>query len=726
MSGKYLKRIKMDAFGAFSNRLVGPFSPGLNVVFGPNEAGKTTLSQFVGGVLFGWEEARGLRNTYKPANAERAGTLLFADDETGESAQVTRVRNADGLQGDVSVVSDIDRETYKTMFSLSSDELRRLKNTSDVAAKLLTAGSGTGASPAHALAELQQRLATFTSRAQAAENSLVNLEREQDEVRTAIAQETARVEKLKNENREFAELAPQREELLAKIAELNAAVETLAANRKTLEKIESETADLQQKIADLRAQEEDLRREHRALQKEHPQELAGISATEERHLRDRLEALSVETAKMEHAIDLARDNYATSRASYEALLEADDEQELAASARRQRNVQIVLSIALPVAFMAAGIPLFMHGRDITSLSFTALGFCLVLVAVIMAAASLVMLFRPNKKAEAADARVQDARWVMLQDKKKLEACRAEQEEHRTHVEDELASVGLSEAKGSLRHARALLDEARDARSENALYLQRKQALVSRRTALEESLSSAVAMRDELYAEMGFRPERGTLEAVDAFIARKTRQREGLMENSEHMNRRYGELSQILDQGAGERTFDELKLRYEELQTRRDESAMEFAKLLLARRMLETAIAAWESKSQPEVYARASELLASMTDGAWTTVSMSEEGRLQVGNDLLIAREPVHLSLGTCQQLYLALRIALLITADNVGRSIPIIADDILVNFDSRRRVAAARALAQLACHRQVIVLTCHEEIVETMRLADSSLNEVVL
>lgn len=726
MSGKYLKYIKMDAFGAFSNRLVGPFSPGLNVVFGPNEAGKTTLSQFVGGVLFGWEEARGLRNTYKPANAERAGTLLFSDDETGGSAQVTRVRNADGLQGDVSVVSDIDRETYKTMFSLSSDELRRLKNTSDVAAKLLTAGSGTGASPAHALAELQQRLATFTSRAQAAENSLVNLEREQDKVRTAIAQETAQVEKLKNENREFAELAPQREELLAKIAELNAAVETLAANRKTLEKIESETADLQQKIADLRAQEEDLRREHRALQKEHPQELAGISATEERHLRDRLEALSVETAKMEHAVDLARDNYATSRASYEALLEADDEQELAASARRQRNVQIVLSIALPVAFMAAGIPLFMHGRDITSLSFTALGFCLVLVAVIMAAASLVMLFRPNKKAEAADARVQDARWVMLQDKKKLEACRAEQEEHRTHVEDELASVGLSEAKGSLRHARALLDEARDARSENALYLQRKQALVSRRTALEESLSSAVAMRDELYAEMGFRPERGTLEAVDAFIARKTRQREGLMENSEHMNRRYGELSQILDQGAGERTFDELKLRYEELQTRRDESAMKFAKLLLARRMLETAIAAWESKSQPEVYARASELLASMTDGAWTTVSMSEEGRLQVGNDLLITREPVHLSLGTCQQLYLALRIALLITADNVGRSIPIIADDILVNFDSKRRVAAARALAQLACHRQVIVLTCHEEIVETMRLADSSLNEVVL
>ena len=135
--------------------------------------------------------------------------------------------------------------------------------------------------------------------------------------------------------------------------------------------------------------------------------------------------------------------------------------------------------------------------------------------------------------------------------------------------------------------------------------------------------------------------------------------------------------------------------------------MEFAKLLLARHMLEAAIASWESKSQPEVYARASELLSLMTDGKWVKVSMSADGRLQVTDALRTVREPVHLSLGTCQQLYLALRIALLVTADNVGRAVP-------------------KALAQLARHRQVILLTCHEEIVETMRVADPGLTEVVL
>ena len=84
----------------------------------------------------------------------------------------------------------------------------------------------------------------------------------------------------------------------------------------------------------------------------------------------------------------------------------------------------------------------------------------------------------------------------------------------------------------------------------------------------------------------------TLDAIDALLAQKARQRSGLLEASEALNRRYGELKQELAQAVHLRDFDELKLRYEQACTQQEEYAREYARLLLAKRMLESAIAAW--------------------------------------------------------------------------------------------------------------------------------------
>ncbi|WP_302396616.1 ATP-binding protein [Eggerthella sinensis] len=727
MKASYLQRIKIDSFGAFSNKVVGPFGPHLNVVFGQNEAGKTTLASFVGGVLFGWEEARGSRNTYKPINAERAGSLFFVEDE-GDGSQderiLSRVRNSDGLQGDASLVADIDKETFQTMFSLTSDELRTLRNTTDVTAKLLTAGSGTGASPAHALATVQERLAEYTSRAAGIEHSIANLTAQQSDLRARMAAAAEEAERFKRQDKEFRELEPQRNELLTRLDALNTDIETLAATRANVEKLDREIDSLTDQIASLH-DEEDVLVTTYCAHTSGVSELAKLGTSDERALRDQIDSLAVDEAKCEHAVDLAQDNFATSKAAYEALLETADAQAQHERSRRQRGVQVALSIVLPLGFISAGLPLFIHGREITSLSFTAVGVGLIVFAIMLALAAMVMLFRPNKEEDAKEARKQDAQWVMLQDKKKLEACLESQEAFKVRARAQLDAAGLADANGSLRRSRTLLDEAKDARAENNLFQQRLQALVSRRSALEESLASAKRQRRRLYERIDLRSDR-TIEAVDDALAQKSQQRMGLLETSEGLNRRYGELKQELSHAEHLHDFDELKLLYQQVRTRQDESAQEYARLLLARRMLESAIATWESKSQPEVYRQASRLLSLMTDGRWTKVSLTAEGRLQVTDAVKTTRDPVQLSLGTCQQLYLSLRIALLMTADNVGRAVPILADDILVNFDSTRRAGAARALAELARMRQVVLFTCHEEIVETMREADPTLNEVEL
>lgn len=725
ISSWYLSRMKIVSFGAFSNRVIGPFKPHLNVVHGKNEAGKTTLNAFFGGVLFGWEDARGTKNTYKPSNAERAGSLFFADEATDEEIELSRIKNADGLQGPTDIVDDIDKETFQTMFGLTSDELRSLRNTTDVTAKLLTAGSGTGASPAQALAEVQERITTYTSRASGIDYSITQLNAKLDELRSLIAQASDETERYKHQDKEFHDLAPQREALIASLQKLNSEIEQLSAGKASLEKLDDELAHSLDKRDALLEEEQALVAEHRLHEQAIDPVLASIAPSEEHSLRDRIDSLSEERSKYQHSVDLAKENYTDSKSNYEALLEAPDLKELEERAHRQRRAQIGLSVALPVLFMLVGVPVFMHGREITSLSFTALGIILVVFALLLAGAALVMLFRPTKTEEALTQRKQDAQWVMLQDKKKLETCEDGLAAQMAQTSAFLDRSGLTAAQGSLRRARALLDEAKDARSASALFVQKQQALVAQLSSIEDRLADIQRQKQALHDRLGLSAD-ASLSEIATLIEQKSRQRSGLIETSENVNRRYGELKQELAHAKHQKRFDSLKLEYQQVTTRLAESERDLARLLLAKRMLEAAITAWESKSQPEVYRQASRLLSCMTAGAWVQVRMSEDGKLQVIDRVKTVREPIHLSLGTCQQLYLSLRIALLMTAENVGRAIPIMADDILVNFDEERRRGAVRALRELAVRRQVILFTCHEEIVRLMQDADSQLNLVEL
>ena len=718
----YLKSIRMTSFGAFKDKVVGPFSPHLNVVFGRNEAGKTTVSAFVRGVLFGWEEARGTRNTYRPSNAERAGSLIFAEADGDGSAsapsdqepasrewELSRIRNSDGLKGEASLVADIDKETYTTMFSLNSDELRTLRGTTNVTAKLLTAGSGTGSSPTEALAEIQRRLAELTSRSSSAPDSLANLAAEIADVRTRLSQAYDEAANVRHLDKEFAELEPERAEMLQRIEGANDRIERLTAQRAAVERIDQQLLELRRQRDALREDAKNLATERRARLSSFDPDLLEISASSERALRDQIEALAEEQAKHDHSVDLASENFAASTASYEALMESQANPDDARQ-RRQRNTQVALSVVLPVAFALVGVWVFFHGRQIASLSFTGLGAGLVVFSLFLAAAALVMLFRPSKEDDRRVAQERDAHWVMLQDRKKLETVEAAREACAETIRRRLDEAGLESAEGSLRRARSLLDEAHEGRAERELLDQRRRALVSRLSSVEE-----------VGLDGG-----DSIARFDEELARASRRRSALLEASDGMNRRYGELKQTLAQARGAHRLDELKLEQQQLLTRQEESARAYATLLLARRMLQAAIATWESKSQPEVYRQASRYLSLMTDGHWEKVSISPEGKLQVVEAARTAREPVHLSLGTRQQLYLALRIALLQQADNVGRAIPVFADDILVNFDARRRRGAARALAELARTRQVVLFTCHEEVVKALRKADPDLTELEL
>lgn len=760
---RFLKYARIDSFGAFSNKTVGPFAPGMNVVFGKNEAGKTTLSQFVGGLLFGWEDARTNRNTYKPDYAERAGALVFAArpegafeagdssltedasrETSGESpvqgtvleneTVISRARNADGLIGDQSVVADIDRETFRTMFLLTSDELRSLRNTTDITSHLLTAGSGTEASPTYALADVNDRIQVYSSKAASATDSLVRIADDMKATRVRIQRAVDEAERLKSETREYRALEGKREELSRRISSANEQIDALVGKRAQLKRMDEQREILLDELADLKEQARDQQRATAPddVANAFEPELLELTPVEERALREKMDDLSERQVRADHALQTAESDYAASVAAYDALTELQGNEAKAADRKNQRTLKIVLSIALPVVFAALGVPVFMQGRVIGSLSFSVLGAVLILFALVLAAAAVFMVARPERDEKTFDSRLQETQWMMLQDQKKLDQAKAAKDAVDEQVARWLSGNGFSQTGGSIRVARSILDEVRDFRAKNELRNQQAASYEISLANAKNSLSDLDMQRNRLIRSVGEIADEEWANLVSSatrttpldessigkVVARKSAQRDELVSSLEKIGLRYGELGEQLARARDMRELDEAKQHYQELRTRMADGKADLANLLTTRFLLEKAVEEWESRSQPEVYRRAGELLSLMTDGAWIRVALSPEGTIIATDAARNERDPKHLSLGTCQQLYLALRIALLMCADNVGESVPILADDILVNFDSQRRAGAARALAQLARTRQVIVFTCHEEVVEAMGMAD--------
>jgi len=86
-----------------------------------------------------------------------------------------------------------------------------------------------------------------------------------------------------------------------------------------------------------------------------------------------------------------------------------------------------------------------------------------------------------------------------------------------------------------------------------------------------------------------------------------------------------------------------------------------------------------------------------------------------------------MSEGSRDQLYLALRLAALELQVEQGLNMPLIADDLFINFDDRRTAAGLKVLGDLSRSMQVVFLTHHDHLVPLAKeVLGSDLNVVEL
>lgn len=713
----YLEHIKMTSFGKFANVIIGPFGPGMNVVYGPNEAGKTTINELVKGVLFGWPAARGEVNPYRPENADRSGSLFFKNASSGDVAELKRVKNTDELQPPSPLLTNIDRETYETMFSLTSDELLRLDRHSEITARLLTAGSGTSSSPAHALETISARIKALTSRSAQNPNAIGNLKAEQSRLKTLVQTKREEEDNLREQEHVLASLRPRREVMLKTQERLNSEIENINQTAAQVSALDKRITSLRQDLEQSR-NSDDSSLSVEPIPDEDIIELIDLTQAQEYRLRDSLDEFDVRKAKLEHSVDKAREAANVSRAEYEFHMEDEHIQQQYDRARKQRWVQLAFAIVIPFIMALIGVYIIELARRMVGASYFVVGAALILVAFVLAIVGIVISIRPTRAEEEWEDERAKKEWVMQQDQKTLEICEIQAREYAAEIEEALLQSGLGAAQGSTRRARRLLDRLREYRSARDLADQTKQAQALRRSTLKNDVEQALRERKDLCVAAGF-DEAATVDDINQLIERKADERTKTAQTIGETERQIGEISERLTAARRTTSFDELKFQSETIETRLRDDYRQLATLLIAQRSLEEAIAQWERKSQPEVYRCASRLLSQMTDGAWCTVRMNAQGDIEVVDAIKTTRAPHLLSLGTRQQLYLSLRIALLMTAENVGKGLPIMCDDILVNFDDARRKQAVRALLELAKRRQVILFTCHPDIAALVYKADS-------
>ena len=683
MNVRRIRRLRIDGFGHFRD-CDWEIHPGLHLFIGRNEAGKSTLLAFVRGVLFGFEPRSSARR-YEPFSGGPFGGAVWMEDGEGRCVHIRR-NGQERAAGRLAValpdggtaeedwlrqwLGGIDKTTFRQVFAFGLDDLQQVRWLKDEALTpfLYHTLAGGGSWQAVRKNLLERETALFRPRGHA--GPIHDLLRE--------------LEDLQGQCRRLRQQQHDVEHLRLRLADLDRDADAL---EQEIGKLQEELEQLEQlgrfvepyrRLASLAAALNAASRTGDPADKAAGQDEGGgdgavtvdwqrLREAEEGRLaalRRSLESVAAEKEKLESQAGF----------SPEEMLFAPETAPLRRRSRsvRDKEADRPFSAAFPAAVAALGLALaggwglwvlLWRGELSPALWVPAAVFLLAGVGGAVAARKAARKRRDRRRQLQKLLAVEHWRWRQEEDRllQEMEACQRRLADLR-EAETLAAVLGPWRTNPLFRQRLAVWAERSDAA----------------RAAEQQRLESVLAERLRQYAA-GLE-ERGRL-----------------MEQIEGERRKGEELA-------------ELERRLHERQAQLQRLARRWSAAVLARHALEEALAAYERERQPETIKRASDYFSQLTGGRYRRV-LAPWGERELlaeradGERLL----PVHLSRGTVEQLLLAMRLAL---ADEYNDRVvlPLMMDDIFVNFDDERLHLAVETLRSLAGRRQIVFMTCHPHV----------------
>lgn len=286
-----------------------------------------------------------------------------------------------------------------------------------------------------------------------------------------------------------------------------------------------------------------------------------------------------------------------------------------------------------------------------------------------------------------------------------DAARTTREAKRRRAEHmakrERSRTARDEARANIGSLYAAADVTNDAELRAAIAAHERHAALTREIDADERLLLTLRGPDErdAFLQRVRTADAATLPALDAEVRRLEQE---MLEQQRAVGDARARFGAIDGRGDAALALAELEAERAALQ----QEVERYAILTLSDALLTQAIERFERDNQPALLKRASAVFAAMTAGRYTAIRKS-------GDELVVERESVDevspevLSTGTREQLYLAIRLAYVEHYCASAEPLPVVLDDVLVNFDDDRARATLEALAAFSLTTQVILFTCH-------------------
>lgn len=139
-----ITQVRIDRFGVWRGLNIEGFGEGINVLYGPNEAGKTTLLEFIRGVFYGFDRAAAGYLVEPTEEGLSGGSLVVRTDEGqfevarrldfDRRESVTIVADDGTHFGEhylKTIVGEAGEALFRTVFAIGLDELQALSALSD-------------------------------------------------------------------------------------------------------------------------------------------------------------------------------------------------------------------------------------------------------------------------------------------------------------------------------------------------------------------------------------------------------------------------------------------------------------------------------------------------------------------------------------------------------------------------------------------------------------------